>query len=1304
MKPLDVEALKAGLRKLHERLTEDLVERADQRRVERALRATFEKTTKDRRTGEDFTLWRRHFAAQVASAWILSTLFVRVLEDRGFLPRRRLAGEGDAGRTAHEGRDTLGELAPHLGARELLLLVFQELMTFEAVAPLFDPAHNLAWRLTPSDTVARELIAFWETPDPDDAERLRFAFDRERAPTTRFLGDVYEELDPDAKKRFALLQTPDFIERFILDRTLTPALGAFGLGTPEDPFRLIDPTCGSGHFLLGAFHRLVREWEKAAPAVGPREWTTRALRSVAGVDLNPYATAIARFRLVLAAFEEAGVTSLVGAPTFMPNVTTADALFGGLDAPTSGNSIQTEFGGGTWTGSALFEFEDPVEVQKVLGQRYHVVVGNPPYDAIEDAALIESYRGRYRSWSGASVPLGVPFSERFFGLATAGGFVGFINSNNFMTRDSGVKLIEDVLAKVEIEAIYDTSAVPWCAVGTVIIVGRRQKPSLSSVRVAVCLRGEDQRGGSPAQGRVWRTLLERGNDDGFQDEVLAVLSVDREIVDKHPWSFLDSRASATLSALERHRLCLKEVTTAIGAACMTRANGVYFAPRGSLERQRIPKSHVVPNVGGDKVCDWHIDTPDAALFPYGADLAPLAEKELGQVLRFLWPFRTHLWLRREPNGNHRELGLTWWEWSRFQRSRFKSRFFLAYHEIATHNLFVMGRGAQGYAFNQTAPVVIPKAEYSDESEVLKLLAVMNSSTMSFWMRCRGKPKGAQGVGRGTTTEQWERFYAFGGRRLGKAPLPKLEDLDALVPYARELDRLGNHYGAALLAGQDVFALATAGRLDGAIEIAIRERTSLLSRMCGLQEELDWLVYELYGLIPAGAGRVVRAEDAPALALGHRSFEVVLAREAAGGRVRTSWFGRHGATMSTELPTDYDRPGLSYSGVMRHRIALIASDSKLQVLERPEHKRRWNVDAVQGRARKELREALLERIEAHVATGVEPISLRRLCSGLERDKAFRQVAALFAGDPGVQLEATVRDLLGQEAVPEFRASYLSELGLVRLASWQEHWAAQRREDTGEPTVMVAPEVFSKPDYLGRTWQQRGEFNVPTERFISYPGCASSNDPTDVFGWAGWDYLQRARALTALYESRKTEDGWDRERLLPLLTGVQELIPWLLQWHNEPSEEYGGERPGETFRAWLEAELAALVVSPQDLAAWRPPKRKAGRRATAKVAPKKARPAEEDDEEVEGTSDAGASPPDDPPTPPRRPRAPASSVDPDRVLAAVKERGGQATLAELVEALEAPQKAVRAAADALVEAGRLVQTKQRPITYQVTGAAP
>ncbi|MCA1676052.1 MAG: hypothetical protein LC799_29055, partial [Actinobacteria bacterium] len=70
---------------------------------------------------------------------------------------------------------------------------------------------------------------------------------------TRFLGDLYQDLSETARDRFALLQTPEFVEEFILDLTLTPATEEFGL----DGLRVIDPTCGSGHFLLGVFHRLV---------------------------------------------------------------------------------------------------------------------------------------------------------------------------------------------------------------------------------------------------------------------------------------------------------------------------------------------------------------------------------------------------------------------------------------------------------------------------------------------------------------------------------------------------------------------------------------------------------------------------------------------------------------------------------------------------------------------------------------------------------------------------------------------------------------------------------------------------------------------------------------------------------------------------------------------------------------------------------------------------------------------------------------------------------------------------------------
>ena len=36
--------------------------------------------------------------------------------------------------------------------------------------------------------------------------------------TTRFLGDLYQDLSDDARKRYALLQTPEFVEDWILDR------------------------------------------------------------------------------------------------------------------------------------------------------------------------------------------------------------------------------------------------------------------------------------------------------------------------------------------------------------------------------------------------------------------------------------------------------------------------------------------------------------------------------------------------------------------------------------------------------------------------------------------------------------------------------------------------------------------------------------------------------------------------------------------------------------------------------------------------------------------------------------------------------------------------------------------------------------------------------------------------------------------------------------------------------------------------------------------------------------------------------
>ena len=77
-------------------------------------------------------------------------------------------------------------------------------------------------------------------------------------------------------------------------------------------------------------------------------------------------------------------------------------------------------------------------------------------------------------------------------------------------------------------------------------------------------------------------------------------------------------------------------------------------------------------------------------------------------------------------------------------------------------------------------------------------------------------------------------------------------------------------------------------------------------MIALQEELDWEVYWLYGLLTdhEASGLQAEPDSVPELKLGERAFEIVLARKMAAGEVETQWFARHGSTPITEIPAHW----------------------------------------------------------------------------------------------------------------------------------------------------------------------------------------------------------------------------------------------------------------------------------------------------------------------------------------------------------------------------------------------------------------
>ncbi len=240
------------------------------------LRAQYREARDAGRTGQAFEVWRDEFLTQVAVAWILGCVFVRFMEDNGLVETPRLSGPGERRQRAldqHELYFKDPERRTH-SDREYLLDVFEQTQKLPPARELFDAKHNPLWAVGLSGDGATKLLQFWQRLDPETGALDHDFTDPDW--NTRFLGDLYQDLSESARKKYALLQTPEFVEEFILDRTLTPAIEEFGF----QEVRLIDPTCGSGHFLLGAFHRLFDLWVKQEPGANPRELVQRALDQV----------------------------------------------------------------------------------------------------------------------------------------------------------------------------------------------------------------------------------------------------------------------------------------------------------------------------------------------------------------------------------------------------------------------------------------------------------------------------------------------------------------------------------------------------------------------------------------------------------------------------------------------------------------------------------------------------------------------------------------------------------------------------------------------------------------------------------------------------------------------------------------------------------------------------------------------------------------------------------------------------------------------------------------------------------------
>ncbi|MBN1536877.1 MAG: BREX-2 system adenine-specific DNA-methyltransferase PglX [Anaerolineales bacterium] len=1075
---------------------------------------------------EEFTIWLDRWCRQAAIQFILRILFLRVLEDRGLLGATRIR--------ATDGQMMWAQLTRNLGAAAYVQWCCWD--AAHLLPDLFGPT-DYDWVLPEDELAQRFLDEVWRRPDPNRPGWLRFDFrqDHERGSEgfqTRFIGDLYQDLDAEIRERYALLQTPDFISQFILEHTLLKSF-------EEKDFRevtMIDPTCGSGHFLVDGFWHFVRKYENESSKNMIREEKIGIARRIIehhifGCDINPYATALTRFRLILSVCDYANPTNLAALGDMKFNIVTIDSLI----------PYEKIIKGETWgavDGSTAKVLGHPVEIDRalpILRKRYEIVVGNPPYIVPKDDIKKRIYRDNYVS-AYLKYGLSAPFTERFLGLLTKNGRMGIINSISFSKRQFGKRLIENVLPEYKLNAVVDLSGsyIPGHGTPTIILFVSHVEPGSDKVKFVGAILGEPQIPSDPSKGLVWMEIYSNFLRSEYDGEFISIKMVDRNDFNKHPWN-LQLKEEALVQQLVRvSNKTLSELTEYIGTSVITGQDEIYALEKNVARRFNIPHKYLRNYLFGVNIRDWILSPTKLVLFPYNDDLEPIDIENIESINSYLRLFRNKLSTRTSLSGNSK-----WFELCRMKYAGHDDKRAISIVLVTTHNQFMYI--PMDLLVQQGAPALKLHEEHS--SYYFPLLGLFNTSIVCFFLkqRCYNKKPGKDPV---------RDNYEYTAVSIGDIPIPITFDkkVDSITYIVDEILNLSNQIqclsyyelikkkGEAYQYWDSKFSFRDCPTIEPfndlvtlqkMLKIANQSRENLLGRMIFLQEELDWLSYELFGLIkkaPLAEDLLDKSQyDNAILALGQRPFEL-------------AGFGYNG-----DWPIGYKPPLLPdyLKNLTEARIAIIESNLDIGILEDPRYKRRWAPPDY----KKEFQEAaewwLAEKLEFALEQYGKPITLRQWVRLLHNDTRVNAVLEVLTNTQAYDLEGELLKVIQTNSVPNRPEHYLKPSGLRKNMLWQQ------QDETSIP-----PE-FKRGDFSdGTAWSIRGKLNIPRERFIVYNefdhtcrGCDAPESGGPWFGWAGWDTARRADALAFLLE-QANRAGWElRFRQCGLRAALRDLLPQL-----------------------------------------------------------------------------------------------------------------------------------------------------------------
>jgi hypothetical protein len=295
------------------------------------------------------------------------------------------------------------------------------------------------------------------------------------------------EVKPEVKKAGGVFYTPTFIVLYIVINTLGKLL--IGL-TPKEAAKLkiVDPACGSGTFLLGAYQYLLDWHLNWYLNNDPEKWTTGKkpalykiapspnsqnlgrdgegyrltgakkkeilLNNIYGVDIDAQAVEVTKLSLLLKVLEDESAETIGSQLALFQERVLPDL---GKNIKCGNSLIAPDYWDGQFQGNGGIGISDEERAKvnafdwqtafpEVFAQGgFDVVFGNPPYIRIQAmrewaSEQVEYYAKKYKAASKGNYDIYVVFVEKALSLLNKNGKLGFILPHKFFNAQYGEPL------------------------------------------------------------------------------------------------------------------------------------------------------------------------------------------------------------------------------------------------------------------------------------------------------------------------------------------------------------------------------------------------------------------------------------------------------------------------------------------------------------------------------------------------------------------------------------------------------------------------------------------------------------------------------------------------------------------------------------------------------------------------------------------------------------------------------------------------------------------------------------------------